>query len=222
MDDIFTYVREGNAFQVRIWLDNTENDLNQGDDHRFSLLHWAAKDGHKSIVDMLLSRGVRVNATNMGDDTPLHLAAAHGHQEIVLNLLRNKANVNAINEHGNTPLHYACFWSYDLVAEDLVNNGAQVSLCNRYGETATDKTNTRLAAILKERAAALGQDLKKQAYRDRSWLGYKTRSLVPRYNAVVGVHDFGPRCMRGALGVPVSATRELLNNSDRCPLQPNP
>ena len=56
------------------------------DDHRFSLLHWAAKDGHKSIVDMLLSRGVRVNATNMGDDTPLHLAAAHGHQEIVLNV----------------------------------------------------------------------------------------------------------------------------------------
>lgn len=30
MDDIFTQVREGNAFQVRMWLDNTENDLNQG------------------------------------------------------------------------------------------------------------------------------------------------------------------------------------------------
>jgi len=30
MDDIFSLVREGNAFQVRIWLDNTENDLNQG------------------------------------------------------------------------------------------------------------------------------------------------------------------------------------------------
>ena len=30
MDDIFSHVREGNAFQVRIWLDNTENDLNQG------------------------------------------------------------------------------------------------------------------------------------------------------------------------------------------------
>lgn len=30
MDDIFTKVREGNAFHVRVWLDNTENDLNQG------------------------------------------------------------------------------------------------------------------------------------------------------------------------------------------------
>ena len=41
---------------------------------------------------------------------------------------------------------------------------------------------------------------------------------IYRYNAVVGVHDFRPRCTRGALGVPISATRELLNNSDRCPL----
>lgn len=32
---------------------------------------------------MLLARGARVNATNMGDDIPLHLAAAHGHLEVV-------------------------------------------------------------------------------------------------------------------------------------------
>ena len=40
-------------------------------------------------------------------------------------------------------------------------------------------------------------------------------TVAPCYNAVVGVHDIGPRCKRGALGVPISATRELLNNSDR-------
>ena len=54
------------------------------DDHGFSLLHWGAKEGHVAVVDMLLSRGARVNQTNMGDDTPLHLAASHGHREIVL------------------------------------------------------------------------------------------------------------------------------------------
>lgn len=30
MDDIFAQCREGNAVAVRLWLDNTENDLNQG------------------------------------------------------------------------------------------------------------------------------------------------------------------------------------------------
>jgi len=54
------------------------------DDHRFSLLHWAAREGRTNIVDMLIQRGARINATNMGDDTALHLAASHGHRDIVV------------------------------------------------------------------------------------------------------------------------------------------
>lgn len=53
------------------------------DDHGFSPLHWCAKEGHTKLVEMLLQRGARVNAVNMGDDIPLHLAAAHGHFDIV-------------------------------------------------------------------------------------------------------------------------------------------
>ncbi|GBM04162.1 Integrin-linked protein kinase [Araneus ventricosus] len=83
MEDIFHWCREGNAFQVRVWLDDTEHDMNQGDDHGFSPLHWAAKEGRANIVEMLISRGSRINATNMGDDTALHLASAHGHRDIV-------------------------------------------------------------------------------------------------------------------------------------------
>ena len=44
--------------------------------------------GRTNIVEMLIGRGVRINATNMGDDTALHLAAAHGHREIVLMVVR--------------------------------------------------------------------------------------------------------------------------------------
>ncbi|KAJ8297702.1 hypothetical protein KUTeg_024233 [Tegillarca granosa] len=180
MDDIFTQVREGNALQVRVWLDNTENDLNQGDDHRFSLLHWAAREGRTNIVDMLIQRGARINATNMGDDTALHLAASHGHRDIVRMLIQNKANINAINEHGNTPLHYACFWGQDLIAEELVNNGALVSIANKFDETPLEKSKIRLHEMLRERAAQLGQDLTKIPFKDRSWLGYKTRSRMER------------------------------------------
>ena len=60
------------------------NLLHCRDDHRFSLLHWASREGRTNIVDMLIQRGARVNATNMGDDTPIHLAASHGHREIVI------------------------------------------------------------------------------------------------------------------------------------------
>lgn len=37
-----------------------------------------------NFIEMLLVRGARINATNMGDDTALHLSAAHGHRDIVL------------------------------------------------------------------------------------------------------------------------------------------
>lgn len=53
------------------------------DDHGFSPLHWACKEGHFKIAELLIHRGARINATNRGDDTPLHLAAAHGHLDIV-------------------------------------------------------------------------------------------------------------------------------------------
>ncbi|XP_052078585.1 integrin-linked protein kinase-like isoform X1 [Mytilus californianus] len=187
MEDIFTQVREGNAFHVRVWLDNTENDLNQGDDHRFSLLHWAAREGRTNIVDMLIARGARINATNMGDDTALHLAASHGHRDIVMMLLHNKANINAVNEHGNTPLHYAAFWGKDQIAEDLVNNGALVGICNKFNESPLEKAKPKLGSMLKERALQLGQDLQKIPFKDRSWLGYKTRSrdaLLSRHTGI--------------------------------------
>ena len=102
MEDIFLWCREGNAFQVRLWLDDTSHDMNQGDDHGFSPLHWACKEGRLAIVEMLINRGARINATNMGDDTALHLSSAHGHRDVVLLLLKNKADVNAVNEHGKS------------------------------------------------------------------------------------------------------------------------
>ncbi|KAK4829229.1 hypothetical protein QYF61_002494 [Mycteria americana] len=190
MDDIFTQCREGNAVAVRLWLDNTENDLNQGDDHGFSPLHWACREGRSNVVDMLIMRGARINVMNRGDDTPLHLAASHGHRDIVQKgkvlggrgpaldlqglspqLIQFKADINAVNEHGNTPLHYACFWGHDQVAEDLVGNGALVSIANKYGETPIDKAKAPLREVLKERAEKLGQSLTKIPYKDTFWKG---------------------------------------------------
>jgi len=176
MEDIFHWIREGNTIQVRMWLDDTEHDMNQGDDHQFSPLHWAAKGGHTKIVEMLVGRGARVHTTNMGDDTPLHLASAHGHKEVVQLLLRHKSDVNFVNEHGNSALHYACFWGYIDIAEELVDAGALVAVQNKYNETPLEKCSERAALRLHDRASQAGQDLRKKEFKDQSWLGLKTRS----------------------------------------------
>lgn len=187
MEDIFHWCREGNVIQVRVWLDDTEHDMNQGDDHGFSPLHWASKEGHLKIVELLIQRGARINATNRGDDIPLHLASAHGHRDVVHLLLRNRADVNFVNEHGNTPLHYACFWGYQQIAEDLVTNGALISIANKDNHTPLDKTRGALAQRLHDLAVEQGQDLKKIHFKDQSMQGFKTRSrdaTLSRYKGI--------------------------------------
>lgn len=143
------------------------------DDHGFSPLHWASKEGHTKLVELLIQRGARANVTNRGDDTPLHLAAAHGHRDILhqvcphklfesidnsfcsLQLIRQKSDVNFTNEHGNTPLHYACFWGYQNIAEDLIAQGALVSIANKDGDTPLDKARGTLSKQLHGRIAKL-------------------------------------------------------------------
>ncbi|XP_037934001.1 integrin-linked protein kinase homolog pat-4 [Teleopsis dalmanni] len=188
MEDIFHWCREGNSIQVRLWLDDTEHDLNLGDDHGFSPLHWCAKEGHTKLVETLLQRGVRVNATNMGDDIPLHLAAAHGHRDIVQMLLRERADVNAVNEHGNTPLHYACFWGYEMLCEDLVNAGALVTIANKDGDTPLEKARVSLGRRLQDMAERSGQEMKKISFKEQSWLGMKTRSRDATLSRFKGIH----------------------------------
>lgn len=166
MEDIYSASREGNVRFVKTWLENTSNDLNQGDDHGFTPLLWASREGQTAVFDLLLLRGARVTAVNDGGDNGLHLAASKSNKEIIQRLLKHKCPVNGSNAHGNTPLHYACFWNSEECAEELVKRGALVSQCNKYGETPLDKCKPYLAEILRDLAAQLGQDLKRIPFKD--------------------------------------------------------
>lgn len=139
---------------------------------------------------MLISKGSRINQTNMGDDTALHLAAAHGHLEVVLLLLKNKADINLLNEHGNTPLHYACFWGYRQIAEDLINAGAICNITNKYGEIPFDKCKAvPVRSYLEELATKAGQDLsRKFPYKDQAWYGTTKRSRDATLSRYAGLN----------------------------------
>jgi ankyrin repeat protein len=123
-------------------------------------LHYAAPNGHKDLVELLLAHGAEINVHDAaaGGDldkvkvllkdnpdlvfskdnvgmTPLHWAAAQGHKGVAELLLANKAAVNAKDNVGRTPLHIAAYWSYEDVAELLLDNKAEVNAKNAAGET---------------------------------------------------------------------------------------
>jgi ankyrin repeat protein len=73
----------------------------------YTLLHWAAMNGHKDVAELLIAKGADMNAQNIIGVTPLHVAAGRGHTNIVELLLAKKADVNAKDNQGATPLWYA-------------------------------------------------------------------------------------------------------------------
>jgi ankyrin repeat protein len=89
-------------------------------------LHWAAKNGQSTAVDLLLKRGAKVSARE-GGDTPLHLACKGGHERVVKLLLAYKADMRAKSNCDQTPLAYAIVNDRSAVVKLLLESGAEVN-----------------------------------------------------------------------------------------------
>ena len=70
-------------------------------------LHWAAAGDHMSIVKVLLSQRVDVNAQDKNGWTPLHWAASKGYADVVKLLLARNADVSIQDAIGMTPFKLA-------------------------------------------------------------------------------------------------------------------
>lgn len=70
-------------------------------------LHVAATRASKSVVELLIERGAKVDAKAKGGQTPLFGAALSGNTETAEVLIANGADVNARNSLRSTPLHRA-------------------------------------------------------------------------------------------------------------------
>jgi ankyrin repeat protein len=92
-------------------------------------------------IQLLLSRGINVNAVNLGGNTPLIMAVsvAACRPEIVQALLAGETDVNIINSQEKTALIAAAEnVAYPDIITLLLNAGADASLEDNTGRTALD------------------------------------------------------------------------------------
>lgn len=92
-------------------------------------LHIAARDGHLTLVQLLVEQDADINAMGGPAEataTALHLASTRGHTAVVMMLLELKADVNSVNCAGETPLMKA---SYSCVR---VGGGRAAALAVRF------------------------------------------------------------------------------------------
>lgn len=90
------------------------------------LLHVATRTRKKSMVRLLLRRGVStINEPDTNGRTALHVAAQYGDEEMVETLLKNGADPEILDKDGLDALHSAVEHGHEEVAEMLLDALAQ-------------------------------------------------------------------------------------------------
>lgn len=92
-----------------------------GTGHGYSLFHAFAEIGHEHAVQLLVEKGVDIDATTAQDWTAVHCAAWKGHSAMVRALLKNGSDVNATAPlHDYTALHFAAWRGHEAVVRVLL------------------------------------------------------------------------------------------------------
>ncbi len=75
-------------------------------------LHFAARQGHREVVEKLLTAGADLNQTSGDNTTPLLIATINGHFDLAKHLVDQGADVTIASEADATPLYAAvnCQW----------------------------------------------------------------------------------------------------------------
>ncbi|XP_039295063.1 LOW QUALITY PROTEIN: ankyrin repeat and SAM domain-containing protein 1A [Nilaparvata lugens] len=107
----------------------------------YSALHHAALNGHKQIVQLLLTHEASTNIADVKGSSPLHLAAWSGNVDIVRLLLNHGPsvpNVNLTTKDNETALHCAAQYGHTAVVNELLEHCCDPTIRNARHESALD------------------------------------------------------------------------------------
>lgn len=132
------FVAEMLRYRVPGGLKSERSGVDPKSDYGVTPLHLASRNGHESVVRMLLnSAGVQVDApTEIEKYIPMHLAAQGGHEQVA-NLLISRSPESLIKSdgHGRTALHFAASHGHTRMAHMLLGQGAQMNAQDDRGWT---------------------------------------------------------------------------------------
>ena len=99
-------------------------------------LSYAAANGHKAVVKLLLEKGAEPEAKDSKyGRTPLWWAVENGHEAVVKLLLEKGAELEAKDDNGRTPLWWAAGNGHEAVVKLLLEKGAEPEAKDDNGQT---------------------------------------------------------------------------------------
>ncbi|XP_067669965.1 ankyrin repeat domain-containing protein 50-like [Haliotis asinina] len=126
----------GHARMVEHVLHMKVADINSRNKFGVTPLMFAAFNGHRSVLDLLLSEGADVSLCgNMGNNI-LHVACMGGHAGMVKHILSERmVDINSRAQNERTPLMLAAQWERRSVVDFLLEQGADISLTDNRGNS---------------------------------------------------------------------------------------
>ena len=161
--------QQGNLDELKELYETEVENVNTGNAHGESALHFAAAFGHDSCVDWLLANGAVVDRRSAGGATPLHMAATQGHLNVLKQLVAANADVQAKTARGATALHISARDGRLEVVKWLYSLGCDVLAKTNEGKTplqyAKEQESREVVAFLEEvsQSESLPQDEGAQA-----------------------------------------------------------
>ena len=108
-------------------------DANAPNEQGHSGLYLALREGSVKVFDALMTHpGLRADAVNAYDETPMMMAALRGNVDALQRLLDRGA---AVNRSGWTPLHYAACSTEPRAVALLLERGADIEAASANGTT---------------------------------------------------------------------------------------
>lgn len=134
---VFELANTGKNDDLELLLDKNPEQLNARESTLGETpLHFAAAANQATTVELLISRGAEINASNDFLRTPLHYAATMGHLATGKLLCAAKANIHALDSRGSTPLHDTAAAGHKKFYNYLLQLGASDSTLDNQGRSA--------------------------------------------------------------------------------------
>jgi ankyrin repeat protein len=111
--------RDENIKHTTSMLEGNSALANAKDEDGKTALYYAARNGDKETVELLLEYNADVNAATEKGFTPLYWAVDYGHKDVVKLLLEGGADPNVMTFTGETPLHVSVTHVRGLPEKDL-------------------------------------------------------------------------------------------------------
>lgn len=121
--------------------DKSEIDLKN--DIGYSPLALAVKNGHKSLVKLLIQAGADVDSVNNARQTVLFIACWANKIDMVKILVREGADLNKTDKRGWTPLMMAAHQGYEPIVRLLLESGADIDIADTMGKKAYDRAKNQ-------------------------------------------------------------------------------